>query len=101
MLANLIPALAGLAMLQCASAAPSYFRSDFGVPKYSKALPADLTAKEMQLWRTELDPGHSTPIAENGRIYLTASGKEALATICLDAKSGREIWKEVLRVGKI
>jgi outer membrane protein assembly factor BamB len=101
MLSNFLPMVAGIALLQSVVAAPAYFRADFGVPLYSKALPADLGTEAVQFWRSELEPGHSTPIAENGRIFLTTAGRDGLATVCVDAKSGRELWKRTVKIQKI
>jgi outer membrane protein assembly factor BamB len=40
--------------------------------------------------------GHSSPVVWGNRIFLTAidgAEKETLLVVCLDARSGREIWK--------
>jgi outer membrane protein assembly factor BamB len=71
-----------------------YFRSDLGVPRATEALPEKFDAP---FWKTELPPGHSTPVISNGKIFLTyyeASSNE-LATMALDEKTGRTLWKQV------
>ncbi len=96
-----IAALVAVSILSPMAGASTYFRSDFGVPAHAGKLPSDLNSGGAQLWRTELEGGHSTPIYEHDRIFLTFGSKDGLSTVCLDAKSGREIWKRTLSVDKI
>lgn len=72
-----------------------YFRADAGVPRSSGALPEDLNVPETLKWRIPLDGGHSTPILESGKIFVTtyrADSKE-LATVALDQANGKVIWR--------
>jgi len=87
-----------LGLVQFAHAAPTYFRADFGLADTPKGLPSDLS---VPAWRTELAPGHSTPILENGKILLTATRATALLTLCVDAESGRVLWTRSISVPKI
>src|SRR5207253_7698016 len=64
-------------------------------------LPSNLNYEGAQIWRSELESGHSTPILEHGHIFLTTASKEGLSTVCLNAKSGQEIWKRTVSIGKI
>lgn len=41
-----------------------------------------------------MPPGHSSPIIARGRIYLTAVEGDRLYTLCLEAGSGRILWKQ-------
>lgn len=84
-----------------AGAAPVYFRSDFGVAQSVKALPADLEPPAALAWRTEQEEGHSTPILQGGRIFLTSAAHSTLSTACLDSRTGRELWKRTVSVPKI
>ena len=43
-------------------------------------------------WRTELAPGHSSPVVHSGRVFLTAQEGEELVTIALDAETGEPLW---------
>ena len=54
-------------------------------------LPAALD-EEHTLWRTELPPGHSSPVVEGNRVFLTALDGEELRTLALDAADGRVLW---------
>src|SRR5436189_5939836 len=74
----------------------SYFRSDQGVASDPGELPDQLDAEKTQLWRIPVDQGHSMPLLINERLILTtwkADTKE-LATVALDAKTGKTIWRK-------
>ena len=59
----------------------------------SGPLPVEFGAKRNIVWRVDIPPGHSSPIISNGRLYFTAIETDRLYTICLDAASGRILWK--------
>src|SRR5215475_14026929 len=72
-----------------------YFRADAGVAGTAGALPDDFNVPEAQKWRIPVDEGHSTPILEGGKIFVTtyrANSKE-LATVALDQASGKVLWR--------
>ncbi|HEV3198694.1 MAG TPA: PQQ-binding-like beta-propeller repeat protein [Bryobacteraceae bacterium] len=48
------------------------------------------------VWRTAIPFAQSSPVLAGGRVYLTASEPDKLLTICLDAKTGRELWRRAL-----
>jgi outer membrane protein assembly factor BamB len=81
-----------------------YFRRDSGVPSLqADSLPERLDSPDGLRWRTPIDSGHSSPIACNGRIFLTtfnAAAKE-LATLALAADSGRILWKRIAPASRI
>jgi outer membrane protein assembly factor BamB len=79
-----------------AFASELYFRSDRGVQD-GKA-PAKLDASA---WKTELAPGHSTPIIFNGRIFLTSYQSNELATVAVDEKSGKVLWQQIAPASRI
>lgn len=58
----------------------------------SKGLP-DRFDLRTTVWRTELPPGHSSPVVTNDRIFVTAYEGETLLTICLDRASGKILWR--------
>ena len=58
-----------------------------------KGLPAEFGPGRNVIWKTELPPGHSSPILAGPRIFLTAYQGDALYTIALDRASGKVIWK--------
>lgn len=45
------------------------------------------------IWKTELPPGHSSPILSEGRIFLTAIAGEELQTMALDRATGAIVWR--------
>jgi len=59
----------------------------------SKGLPEHFNQQANLVWRTELPPGHSSPVFGAGHIFVTAFEGRALLTICLDQASGRVLWK--------
>ena len=71
-----------------------YFRSDKGRMNTAGELPEKFDAP---IWRTSLPSGHSTPTVFEGRIFLTTydAASNELATVALDEKTGRRLWKQV------
>lgn len=59
----------------------------------SAGLPSAFGAGKNLIWRTELSPGHSSPVIAGGRVYLTAVEHDHLYTLCLEQSSGRILWK--------
>jgi len=45
------------------------------------------------LWRTPLGDGYSSVSISNGRVYTLFSKNDDEFVICLDAKTGKEIWR--------
>ncbi len=58
-----------------------------------KNLPLEFGPGKNVVWKTDLPPGHSSPILVGAHIYLTAVDNERLFTICLDRSSGRIEWR--------
>jgi outer membrane protein assembly factor BamB len=87
--------LALLATLPCAQDGVdpwSRFRGPNGSGvSEAEGLPERLGA-DATLWRTELPPGHSSPVLSSTRIFLTAIDGEELRTLCLDRATGEEVW---------
>ena len=46
-------------------------------------------------WAADLPPGISSPVVAAGRVYLTAFSDKALETICLDAATGKILWRKL------
>jgi outer membrane protein assembly factor BamB len=57
------------------------------------SLPAEFGPQQNLIWRTELPPGHSSPVLWNDRIFLTAVENDILLTIAIDRESGQELWR--------
>jgi outer membrane protein assembly factor BamB len=64
-----------------------------GVDTSGKALPLRFGPAENVLWKTELPPGHSSPILTENRVFLTAFQDEELLTYCLDRRTGEILWR--------
>lgn len=60
-------------------------------------IPADFARKEpQQLWKVEAGAGFSGVTASDGRVYVMdrlKTPKEIERVLCLDADSGKELWK--------
>ncbi|HEV8368090.1 MAG TPA: PQQ-binding-like beta-propeller repeat protein [Pyrinomonadaceae bacterium] len=68
-------------------------------------LPTEFGPKKNVVWKTELPPGHSSPVLTRDRIFITAHSKEKenhkLFVICLDRQTGKLLWqREVPRSGE-
>ena len=81
----------------------NYFRSDQGVAHATAPLPANLDAPDALVWRVPLDGGHSSPILNDGKIFLTTWTEKAreLSTVALDEKTGKLLWRNPLVPQKI
>lgn len=54
----------------------------------------DSWPKELkQEWRVTVGVGHSSPVLANGKIYVFARQGEEEVLLCLDAATGKEIWR--------
>jgi outer membrane protein assembly factor BamB len=59
----------------------------------TKGLPSEFGPKKNVVWKTELPPGHSSPVLTQDRIFVTAHNNNKLYVICLDRKSGKILWQ--------
>ncbi len=64
-----------------------------GIAVGDERLPAEIGPGKNVLWKTALPPGHSSPVLEGGRLYLTAEREKKLLTLALDSKSGAIVWE--------
>lgn len=56
--------------------------------------PTEFGPQKNVLWKTDLPPGHSSPVVAAGRVYLTAAENNQLTTLCLNASDGKVLWKQ-------
>jgi outer membrane protein assembly factor BamB len=64
----------------------------------TKGLPTEFGPNKNVVWKTELPPGHSSPVLIRDRIFVTAHTSDKLFVICLDRHTGKILWqKEVPR----
>jgi len=45
------------------------------------------------IWKTELPPGHSSPVLTNDRVFVTAHKDNHLFVISLDRQTGKILWQ--------
>src|SRR5262249_24403632 len=60
-------------------------------------LPVEFGPQKNVICKTELPPGHSSPVLTRDRIFLTAHSKEKenhkLLVLCLDRQKGTVLWQ--------
>jgi outer membrane protein assembly factor BamB len=59
--------------------------------------PVEFSPAKNVVWKTSVPFGQSSPIVMGGRLFLTASDGDRLLTICLDARTGKELWRREIR----
>jgi outer membrane protein assembly factor BamB len=62
----------------------------------SAGYPAEFSPTKNVVWKMAVPYGQSSPVLAGGHVYLTASEPDKLLTICLDAKTGRELWRRAV-----
>jgi outer membrane protein assembly factor BamB len=62
---------------------------------------SDFSPSKNVAWKTAVPYGQSSPVVAAGHVYLTASDAGRLLTICLDEKTGRELWRREIRRERI
>src|SRR5713101_8045106 len=62
----------------------------------SAGYPVEFSPSKNVVWKTAIPFAQSPPVLAGGRVYLTASEPDKLITICLHAKTGRELWRRAL-----
>jgi outer membrane protein assembly factor BamB len=60
---------------------------------HDTGLPIHFGPDQNVVWKTQLPPGHSSPVLTQNRIFLTAHENNKLLVICLDRASGKVIWR--------
>lgn len=59
--------------------------------------PVKFSPTENLLWKVPVSSAQSSPVVVGERVYLTTSDAERLITICLDASTGRELWRREIK----
>lgn len=59
--------------------------------------PVEFSPSKNLVWKTSVPYAQSSPIVVGGRLFLTATEGDRLLTICVDAKTGRELWRGEIR----
>jgi len=100
---SLILLVAALAITTALAEDWTQFRGPNGTGvSVTTGLPVEFGPKKNVVWKTELPPGHSSPVLTRNRVFLTAHTKEKeaykLLVICLDRQTGKLLWqREVQR----
>jgi outer membrane protein assembly factor BamB len=87
-----------------ASGDPRYFRSDHGIAGPDVGhLPDTFDTAGALAWRVSIDPGHSSPILFNGKVFLTTwnAGSKELAAEAFDARTGQRLWRQPITTPRI
>jgi outer membrane protein assembly factor BamB len=56
-------------------------------------VPIEFGPDKNLVWRLPLPPGHSSPILQGDRIYLTAFRGDTLVTMAIDRSAGKILWE--------
>jgi outer membrane protein assembly factor BamB len=56
-------------------------------------LPIKFGPEENVIWKTQLLPGHSSPVLTGSRIFVTAHAENKLFVLCLDRATGKILWR--------
>ncbi|HXW06150.1 MAG TPA: PQQ-binding-like beta-propeller repeat protein [Vicinamibacterales bacterium] len=67
----------------------------------SEGYPAVFSPARNVVWKTPVPHGQSSPVVADGHLYVTASHGDLLLTVCLDAETGRELWRRGLRRSRV
>ena len=59
-----------------------------------RELPSELSKDKTLLWTTTVAKGNSSPVVVGGRVFITGHEGEQRAVFCLDAKSGKLLWRK-------
>ncbi len=55
--------------------------------------PVEFSPAKNVAWKAPVPYGQSSPIVVRGRVFVTASVGDKLLTICMDSRTGRELWR--------
>ena len=56
-------------------------------------LPVEFGTDRNVRWKVALPSGHSSPIVDHGRVFLTGFEQETLVTLCVRAEDGKILWR--------
>jgi outer membrane protein assembly factor BamB len=93
-----------MAALLCVSATTNLARAQSAWPQFRgnnssglaaehRALPAEIGPQTNVIWKIELPAGHSSPVADAKRLYITAVRDNQLLTMALDRQTGKTLWE--------
>ena len=59
-------------------------------------LPSALVPETTGLWSVPFPAGNSSPVVVGGRLFLTGHEGDERVTLCLDAATGKEMWRRAV-----
>lgn len=57
-------------------------------------LPVEMNAQANLVWKSDLPPGYSSPVLGDRCVFVTAYEGLKGYTLCLDRKTGKEVWRQ-------
>ena len=73
---------------------PRFRGSDGAGVSLDKNLPSSIDRNQNLIWSAKPPTGNSSPIIVNGRLYLTGHLADQRMIVCLDSKTGKELWRK-------
>jgi outer membrane protein assembly factor BamB len=90
--------LAVLMAAGCAHAQWAQFRGPNGSGVGAETgYPVEFSPEKNFVWKAAVAYGQSSPVIAGDRVFLTASEGDRFLTICLDARTGQELWRKNVR----
>jgi outer membrane protein assembly factor BamB len=77
------------------------FRGSDGLGIGTGKPPVEFGPEKNLLWKIDAPRGHSSPCVVGNKIFLTGLDETKLVTLCLDRRTGRELWRAVAPAEKI
>lgn len=65
-----------------------------GIVKGEKILETWPTGGPTKVWSVEVGKGFASPIALDGKLYVMSNGNKSDVLFCLDAASGKTLWRQ-------
>jgi len=59
--------------------------------------PVEFSATRNVAWKIAIPFGQSSPIVVGTRLYVTGSDGERLITVCIDTRTGQELWRREVK----
>jgi outer membrane protein assembly factor BamB len=66
----------------------------------STGYPVEFSPEKNVAWKQAIPFGQSSPVVVDGLVYLTAGAGAKRLTLCLDATTGRELWRREIEIAK-
>src|SRR4249920_703436 len=67
----------------------------------STGYPVEFSPTKNVDWKVAVPFGQSSPVVVGTRVYLTASDGDRLITICLDKRTGKELWRREVKRARV